>query len=323
MLQNLFRWLGRLYSLLWTFIFVALLSVAAVLTWHFYQQEHLESQLRAGGQPVTVRVQQADRAPRAVWDGLGNFVYLGFTYHNQPYETRFVNDTLWLSEGDQVTLLYQPQLDVFGQVPSQQVSRPDRVVSRLIRWSAVPDFTKETKALALFGLVMVGLFFVGSGLLASLTGLTFIRTLARGVLVICLGAGALFFTYNTAQYYRYAAQLKATGQPLEVAVLDARQVSHGKRTNWYTYEASFRFKGQERVIPIEEADYEQLRAPNSRLAVRYEPTLNDFIAANYDPGIAELAPPLFLWLLLGLTIWPERSRPATEPGARAAAGPIG
>ncbi|UOQ73555.1 hypothetical protein [Hymenobacter cellulosilyticus] len=180
MLQNLFRLLGRLYSLLWTCIFVALLSVAAVLTWHFYQQEHLESQLRAAGQPVTVQVEQVEREPRALWDGLGNFAYLSFRYQGRPYETRFVNDTLWLSEGDRVTLLYHPELDVFGQAPPQQVSSPDRVVSRLIRWTPVADFTQESKALVLFVLVVMALFFVGSGLLASLTGLAIIRTLARG-----------------------------------------------------------------------------------------------------------------------------------------------
>ncbi|PJJ48539.1 DUF3592 domain-containing protein [Hymenobacter chitinivorans] len=319
MLQNLFRLLGRVYRLLWTCILVALLSVATLLTWHFYQQEHLAAQLNAGGQPVTVRVERADRAPRALWDGLGNFVYVGFRYQGRPYETRFVNDTLWLSEGDRVTLLYQPRLDVFGQAPVQPVARPDRVVSRLIGWTAVADFTRETKALALFILVSVALFFVGSGLLASLTGLTVIQALARGVLVICLGMGALFFTYNTVQYYRYAAQLQRHGQPMEVTVVDTDRVSHGRRTSWYTYQATFRFKGQERVVPIERADFERLNAQNSRLAVRYDPTLNDFISADYDPGLSELVPPLFLGLLLVLAIRPVRPRPVV-PAAGGGAG---
>lgn len=313
MLQNLFRLLGRLYGLLWTFIAVALLSVVAVLTWHFYQQEHLAAELSAGGQPVTVRVERADRKPRALWDALGNAVYVGFTYQGHPYEIRFVSDTLWLSEGDRVTLLYQPRLDAFGQAPPR-ASNPDRVVSRLLKWTAVADFTKETKALGLFILVVVALFFVGGGLLVSLTGLTFIQPLARGVLVVCLGAGALFFTYSAVQYYRYAAQLRRSGQPMAVAVIDTDRVTHGRRTSWYTYEASFRFRGQERVIPIEQADYERLNPNDSRLAVRYEPTLNDFIAANYNPGLSELVAPAFFWLLLILLARPVRVRQAAAPG---------
>jgi hypothetical protein len=314
MLQNLFRLLGRLYSLLLTLIVVALLSVAAVLTWHFYQQERLASQLSAEGQPLTVQIERTDREPRALWDALGNFVYVGFTYHGQSYETRLVNDTLWVGEGDRLRLLYQPRLDVFGQAP-QRIYSPNRVVSRLINWTAATDFTLEAKALGLFILTIIALFFMSGGLLVSLTGLTFIQTLARGVLLVCLSMAALFFTYSAVQYYRYAAQLRRNGQPLEVAVVDTDRTTHGRRTSWYTYEATFRFNGQEHVVPIEKADYERLSAQNRRLAVRYDPALNDFISADYTPGFSELVAPLFFWLLLLLIGRPARSRQAAVPPA--------
>ncbi|UOQ73556.1 hypothetical protein [Hymenobacter cellulosilyticus] len=130
------------------------------------------------------------------------------------------------------------------------------------------------------------------------------------------------------QYYRYADQLQRNGQAMEVTVIDTDRVSHGKRTSWYTYEATFWFKNQGRVIPIEKADYERLKTPNSRLAVRYNPALNDFIPADYDPGFSELAVPLFLGLLLVLLLRSGESRPQQarpqEPGAEAAAQrPIG
>ncbi|HEX8657953.1 MAG TPA: hypothetical protein VF690_10480 [Hymenobacter sp.] len=309
MFQKLLRLLGQLYGLLWALILTGLLGVAALVTWHFYQEEHLQSQLRTEGQPVTVRIERTDKTSRELWDALGNFTYVGFTYHNQPYETRVVSDTVWLSTGDRVALLYHPRLDVFRQPPRMQ-SSPSRVVSRLINWTVAASFTAEAKALGLFALVAMALFFVISGLLATITGLTFVRTIARAVLIVGLVAAALFFSYDTMQYFRYATQLQRNGRPMEVAVVDTDRHTHGRKTSWYTYDATFRFNGQERVVPIEEADYKRLNPKNAQLTVRYDATLNDFIAAGYSPSWLEAVTPGFFWLLLFLTLRPIRTRPA-------------
>jgi hypothetical protein len=307
MFQQFFRFLGSLYELVWGFLLTALLGVAVMVTWHFYQEEVFQTQLRSQGEPVTVQINRADRTPRALWDMLGNAVYIGFTHHNQSYETRYLSDTLWLSEGDRVTLLYHQQSDRFGQLQQAPIAHDTRVVSRLINWSAVADFSRETKALALFVLLVLALFFVGSGVLVRLTGLTFIQTIARALFVTGLGVMALFLTYDAFQYYQYGTLLKRNGQRTEVRVVDTDRLSHGRKYHWYTYQATFPFKNQQRVVAITEADYGRLNAGATQLAVLYDPSLNDFITADYSLSFSQVGAALFFWLILFLLL---RSTPA-------------
>jgi hypothetical protein len=93
-----------------------------------------------------------------------------------------------------------------------------------------------------------------------------------------------------------------------VAVVDTDRRTHGRKTSWYTYEATFRYNGQERVVPIEEADYERLSPQNSQLTVYYNAALDDFIAAGYSPSWSEALTPGLFWLLLLLALRPTRAR---------------
>lgn len=318
------RRLGRLYSTFATLVVAALLAVAVVAAWHFYQEEHLRARLMAEGQPVTVQIERADRQSRQVWDALGNFVYAGFQYQGRPYEVRCVSSpTRWLAAGERLELRYLAGPDVFGQPRAAPPVRRRPGVSRLISWSALPDFTPETLALLLVALVAGALFFVGSGLLASLTGWWVFSALARPVGAVVLAAGAVFFTYDTAQYYRYAAALRREGRHLAVAVLRAEQYADRQTTRsnsydfrTYTYTAAFRHRGQEREVAIEQADYARLTAGDPRLNVRYDTARNDFIADGYSPRWLPLVLPLFFWGLLGWALWPSAAHPPVVEPAR-------
>ncbi|MBC7920638.1 MAG: hypothetical protein H7Z75_06050 [Ferruginibacter sp.] len=297
---QLIRLLGRAYKIFWGLVVMAFLGVTAWLMWHGYQAERRQSQFRAEGRPITVEIDHTDRKPREVWDALGNFVYVGFAYRNQRYETRFVNDTLWLSKGDRIELRYHPRWNAFEQLKPTLKSNQTRVVSRLINWTVVREFKPENTLLAGFVIVVISLFFFGGGVLVSLTGWTIIQDIARLALIIALGAGALFFTYNAIQYYRYVDDLRTNGRDTDVVVLDTDRVSAGRRSSWrtYTYHATFRFQGRERVVLIEETDYERINSGDNRLTVRYAKALDDFIPVAYSPGLTQLIPPGFLWLLV-------------------------
>jgi hypothetical protein len=330
MAAKVFTVAGRLFSFLGTLVWTALLGVAALAAWHFYQDEHLRGQLESHGQAVTVRVEHADRTRRQVWDNFGNFIYVGFTYHGRPYEARCVSDTAWLAPGDQLALRYLPQQDVFGQLGPSQMHGRDPAKSRLLRWSVMPDVSPENRALLLFGLLLVMLFFVVSGLLASLTGWRGIPAIARPVGFVVLALLAGYCTYDAVAYYRYAAALQRDGRPQEVLVQHAdqhnyftgpmgrRKVGRGRLSD-YIYAATFLFQGQPRTVAIEEAEYERLKAGATRLAVRYDAARDDFIAADYSPRWEPVLPPLVLWLLVVLLL--RRSRkPAAQP-TRADASP--
>ncbi len=321
MFPQLLRLLRGAYSAFMGLVVAALLAGATLAAWHFYQEERLRAQLEAAGEPVTVQLTGTDRHPRQVWDALGAFVYVGFRYQGRPCEARCAAPARWLAAGDRLALLHLPGRDVFGPPRAAPPTRRHPGVSRLINWSALPDFTPQTLALLLFVLAAGALFFVGSGLLASLTGWRGFSALARPVGAAVLGAGAVFFTYDAAQYYRYAAALARDGRPLAVAVLRAERHEERPTTRSYglhafTYTATFRYGGQAREVAIEAADYDRLTAGDRRLAVRYEPTRDDFMADGYAPGWAALVPALFCWGLLGWALWPAGARRPAGPPAR-------
>ena len=316
MFPKLFRRLGRAYSHFATLVLTALLAVAALATWRLYQEERLYRQLAARGQAVTVQLTRTDRRPRQVRDVFGRSVYVGFRYRGRPYETRCVSDTAWLATGDRLALLYEPQRDEFRQPRKARPAHRDEAVSRLMDWSMLSDFSPENRALLLFALTAGALFFVGSGLLATLTGLRIIAALARPVAVVAVGAAAVFFTYDAAQYYRYAAALKRDGRPMTVVVLRANRHAYDRTVPVFSYDAAFQFNHHTRIIPIEEADYERLTAGNPHLAVRYEAARNDFIAADYAPSWVPMAVALLFWLLLVQVVRPGPASQSAEEPAR-------
>ena len=301
MFRALIRLLVHLYGIFWVLIIMVSLGVVACWTWHSYQAERRYNQFRAEGRPVTIRIDHTDRERREVWDALSNFVYLGFTYRNQRYETRFVNDTQWLSEGGRVGLLYHPGWNAFEQPQPTLASNQTRVVSRLINWSVVSDFSLEYQLLGGFIMIALALFFFGGSVLVKLTGWTLVQTIARFVLVITLGAVALFFTYDVIQYHWYVNEVRTNGRNLDVVVGDTDRTTYG-RTNRYIYQATFPFQGQERVVPIEEADYERINSGDNRLTVRYAKALDDFVPVDYSPDWYRLIAPAFFWLIFILII---------------------
>ena len=328
MLTSLFRLLVRLYEGLWMLLITALLGAAALAMWHFYQHERLDNLVKAEGQPITVRVERADRKPREIWDEFRNPTYIGFTYHNRPYETRYVNDTLWVSEGDRVPLLYHPPSDAFRQPQSALTATPTRVVSRLISWSVVGGFTRENQLLGGFIVVVLALFFFGSGVVVTLTGLTVVQTIARFVLAATLGAGTLFFTYDAIHYFRYVNELRSNGHPMEVAAVNAVRTSRGRSGSghsrkshshsyaWYAYRATFRFNRQERVVVVDEADYDRIKSGNPRLMVLYNPGLNDFIVEDYSPDYSPCILPLFFGFLFGSLLRSRTTRKTSQATAQ-------
>ena len=315
-LETVFRWLRQLYALFWQLVLSVLLGGGAYLAWYAYQDERQLRQLGADGRLVTVRVDAADPAPRALRDHLPlrDVVYLQFAHATRRYETRFVADTSRPQAGDQVRLLYSPALGRFGQPPPRATTKV-RGESRLINWTGSLPLTAETKALALFVTLAVALFFMGGGLLTPLLGHTLLHAVSRGILFVGLAGLALFSAYEALEYYHYVARLQRNGRPLTVAVLTTRAVAHGKRTPRHTYEATFRFRNQERVVAIERVDFKRLSPQDSRLTLLYDVELNDFIVTNFSHISSDsvLGRLLFnLAVIVGGLLWlrTRRGRPA-------------
>ncbi|MFD2573837.1 hypothetical protein ACFSUS_24585 [Spirosoma soli] len=311
MLRNLFRLLGRVYTAFWALVMTALLAAATWVMWYLYQAERLDSKFAREGQLVKVQIKETDRNPRMFLDQFGNAVYVRFNYRNQTYKTRCANDSTWLSAGDHIQLLYHPGLDKFQPPQRARTATPTRVRSRLIEWSSMVDFSREHQLLGGFILAALALFFVGGGAIVTLTSWTFIQTIARFVLLAALGVAALFFTYDTIQYFQYFQSLRANGRAMEVDVTDTDRTNHSRRSrsHWYTYDATFRFQGQERVVAIDEDDYERLNGTDRKLRVLYNSSLNDFIAVDYSPAFSQLLLPLFFWFLFGLLVRNSLSTP--------------
>ncbi|MGA0559897.1 hypothetical protein ACO2Q8_24765 [Larkinella sp. VNQ87] len=305
MLRDLFTFLGRLYRLVASLVLIAILAVAAWLLGYFYQEEHTQNRFLREGRPIEVRLATAELEQRSWRDAFGNVAYVTFPYHQKTYMTRYVMDTAWVGSGDRVRLLYHPELDEFRQQHAEP--KPDRSTSRLIRWSSASDFSTENKLLAGLLVVITSLFFFAGGFIVSLTGWTFLQSVARLVLVVVLFGVAVFFSYDAVEYFRYYGKLKASGQPMDVPVLktDRHRVGRSTRSTVfksYTYQATCRFPQGERTIPITEDDYETVK-PTDRLAVLYNAGQDDAMSATYPGDYWTLVVPVFFWLLFGVVGW--------------------
>lgn len=232
MLKQLFTTLGRLYNHVMSVIIALVLGVITWYCWEFYADTRLQNQFAKEGQLVSVTVKQADHHQRSWRDILGNTVYLTFTYQGHDYNTRFVRDTVYVSGGDHVRLLYHPDYDAFRQ-PGQTV-RFDRTTrkSRLIDWSAAFDFSNENRLLFLCLLLSIVSFFLITGVIVTFVPVPFLQDIARLVLIVALFASTVFFTYDTWSYYHYYQHLKTKGQEVSVKVLDTDRIAHrGNRSS--------------------------------------------------------------------------------------------
>ncbi|KAA9346403.1 hypothetical protein [Larkinella humicola] len=305
MLRELVVFLGKLYRLVVSLMVVALLAAVAWWFWHLYEDERLQNQFLKEGNVVEVQVAGVDATQRSYRDMLGNSRYITFPYRQKSYTIRVVFDTAWVSSGDHIRLLYHPQRDEFRQ---QQVDRkPGRVESRLVNWSSVRGFSKENKLLLGFLVVVTSLFFFAGGVLVSLTGWTFLQTIARLVLMAVLGIAAVFFTYDTWEYVQYYQHVKTNGKPMDVTVLDTDRHRVGRSTQrssfaMYDYDAEFNYKAEKWIIPITEAEFETLK-PNDKLRVLYDSSLPDFMSATYSGNYAQAIVPAFCWVLFLVVGW--------------------
>ena len=305
MFRDLVVFLGRLYRFFISLVVIAFLTVAAWFMWHFYEDEKLQNRFLKEGQVVEVLVTDVDRSERSFRDRLGNCAYVAFPYHQKIYNTRFVSDTTWVSPGDRIQLLYHAQRDEFRQQHVE--SKPGRMTSRLINWSSINGFNQEHKLLTGFLVVITSLFFFAGGVLVCITGWTFLQTIARFVLVIVLAIAALFFTYDTWEYYRYYQHVKTHGQPMDVTVLDTDKHRIGRNTRSsaftrYQYQATFHNQAGEWAAPITADEYEMLK-PTDHLRVLYDKALNDFMSTTYSGDYWQAVVPVFFWVLFLVVGW--------------------
>lgn len=298
MLQSLLKGIGTVAG----FIFLLLLTaIIGLLAWGSrlqYIEQQQYDQISTEGQRVTVRAEQVSRESRSWKDQFGNVAYLTFTWQHKPYTLRYKQDTTWLSEGDRVELFYHAGTDAFRQPRAHSSFKENSNQSRLIGFSIVSMWNDGRKWLAAWiGLTCVFVLLL-SGLLATLTGLSVIRTAGRFVFIGMLLAGVVYITYNTWQYYRYYNQLKSGSREETVQVLSTYRRSTSRRSNWfYTYEATVQHGKQERVIPIGEDEYKMLK-PGAPLQVYYNSQLHDMMSVTHRPDHSNLFLTVFVWFLL-------------------------
>ncbi len=222
----------------------------------------------------------------------------GFTYNNKPYTLRYQQDTSWLSSGDRIVLLYHPGTDVFRQPRTYSAFKDNNNQSKLMKFTIISFGMMEGNGWWLVCSSVPFFVLLLSGLLATLTGSTIVRTAGRIVFIALLLAGVAYLTYNTWQYYRYYNQLKSGAHEETVQVLSTWRRNTSRRSNWfYAYEATVQHGKQERVIPIGEEEYRILK-PGAPLQVYYNSQLNDMMSINHSPDHANLLATLFAWVLL-------------------------
>jgi hypothetical protein len=316
MLRAFFTFLGRLYNLLVSLLLAALVGIVTWACWGLYLEEKVAGQFHREGQLIRVKIEDTSRENRSWRDYLGNTSYLHFHYRQHPYTVRFVMDTLYVGSGDPVALLYHPGLDAFRQPGEQFRFQQSTNTSRLIRWSVVGTFSPENRWLVICLVLSGFFFFFVSGILVTLTGSHFLRTIGQWSVGLLLMGGALFFTYDSMAYYRYYQRIKTEGVRNQVKVIDTDRSSYSTRQSrhwkWYRYSARVRFENQEKVIPIEEADYEVLR-PGDPLPVLYVKSLDDMMPVNYSLDYRQFFVTAFLWLMSIVFLWKIVISPDPKP----------
>ncbi len=278
----------------------------AFLTWIFwglYHQEKLSYEFQQQGKPVTITVNGYNDAKKNWTDYLGNIKYISFTYKGKTYNTRYTQDSVFVTEGTKLTLLYNPSSDAFRQ-PSKEIYSSKNNESLLIGWTGVALLSPLHKSLLSFLLVALAFFFLLAGLLARIPGLYVITSVAGFVFSVLLLAGVVYVSYDAFNYYRYYHHIKNTGEKQQVTVLDKDVYylynDNGNNGNFdpfrYVYTATVDFKNNDRTIPVSLHDYNSLQK-GSRLNVYYDTTLNDMMAADYSINPSIFIFSALLWLI--------------------------
>ena len=305
MLKPFAQRLGTAVGFIGQLVMTILVGWLAWFCYGQYTEEHRYGQISTEGQRLTVRIDQVDRNSQRWMDQLTNAVYITFTHGHKPYQLRYKQDSGWLSSGDRIELFYHAGLDEFRQPRAHAFFRNNPNHSRLIGFTIVNQWNDERKwlmATLLLGCICVML---ACAVLATLTGMRALRSLGSFVFIGMLLTGVAYFTYNTYRYYQYHNELQKGGHEETVQVLTTSRRAVSKRSSWfYTYEATVVQEKQERLIPIDEAEYHKLK-PGDPLQVFYNPKLNDMMSVNHTPDNTNLIATLFAWVLLIFFSWQQ------------------
>lgn len=295
MVKGILSSVRNFFRLVMMLLFAVVLGVLAWGSWQLYKNEKQLQQFIREGHPVKVQVTATDRQNLTWYDQFSNKVYITFNYNNRLYTTPYMQDSGWVSAGDKVTLLYHPQADGFRQLNRPMHFNKPTPSSRLISFSFMGRWNDGQKWLLLTLILATVFVLVSIGIINSVVQIPFLQGLSRIIITGLVVCGALYFTWNAWQYNQYYNKIKNNSQQATVTVLGTNSHARSKRNSWfYDYDATVQFGSEQKTIPIEEEDYEKLKA-NDQLQVLYNKEENDMMPVNYSADHNNLFVALFVW----------------------------
>ncbi|HEY8895665.1 MAG TPA: hypothetical protein VIM79_12645 [Niastella sp.] len=295
MVKGILSSVRNFFRLVMMLILAVVLGVLAWGSWQLYKNEKELQLFINEGHPVNVQVTATDRQDRTWYDQFSNKVYITFNYNNRLYSTRYIQDSGWVNAGDRVSLLYHPQADAFRQLNRPMHFNKPSAASRLISFSFMGRWNDGQKWLLLTLMFATVLALVIIGIINSVVTIPFLGMFGRFIITCVVVCGALYFTYNAWQYNQYYNKIKNNSQQETVTVLGTSSHARSKRNSWfYDYDATVQFGNEQKTIPIEEEDYEKLKA-NDKLQVLYNKEENDMMPVNYSADHTNWFVALFIW----------------------------
>jgi hypothetical protein len=295
MVKGILSSVRSLFQLIMMLVFAVVSGVLASGSWKLYKNEKELQQFMQEGRPVKVQVTATDRQNRTWYDQFSNMVYITFNYNNRLYTTRYVQDSGWVNAGDKVSLLYHAGEDGFRQLNRQMHFNKPTINSRLISFSFMGRWNEGQKWLLLTLMLATVFALVTIGIISSIVTIPLSGVIGRFIITGLVVCGALYFTYNAWQYNQYYNKIKNNSQQETVTVLGTNSHARSKRNSWfYDYDATVQFGNEQKTIPIEEEDYEKLKA-NDKLQVLYNKEENDMMPVNYSADHTNWFAALFMW----------------------------
>ena len=297
MVKGILSSVRNLFKLVMMLVFAVVLAVLASGSWQLYKNEKELQQFIHEGHPVNVQVTATDRQNREWYDQFSNKVYITFNYNNRLYTTRYIQDSGWVNAGDKVSLLYHPGADAFRPLNRQMHFNKPGTGSRLISFSFMGRWNEGQKWLLLTLMFATVFALVTIGIINSVVTIPLLGILSRFIITGLVVCGALYFTYNAWQYNQYYNKIKNNSQQETVTVPGTSSHARSKRNSWfYNYDATVQFGNEQKTIPIEEEDYEKLKA-NDKLQVLYNKEENDMMPVNYSADHTNWFVALFMWCI--------------------------
>jgi hypothetical protein len=276
-------------------VFAGVSGVLAWGSWQLYKNEKELQQFIQVGHPVSVQVTATDRQNRTWYDQFSNKVYITFNYNNRLYTTRYIQDSGWVNAGDKVSLLYHSGEDAFRQLNRQMHFNKPGTGSRLISFSFIGKWNDGQKWLLLTLMFATVFALAAIGIINSVVSIPLLSMFGRFIITGLVVCGALYFTWNAWQYNQYYNKIKNNSRQETVTVLGTGSHARSKRNSWfYDYDATVQFGSEQKTIPIEEEDYDKLKA-NDKLQVLYNKEENDMMPVNYSADHTNWFVALFMW----------------------------